>query len=112
MNRYAAEGIARDAHAGRRILVVTRNHREARNAFDEIAKLTHDAKRIRRANGAERIDHHNGGLVTFTTPRSHSARGLTLDTIYLDSGVDPTPDFFADLVPCLSASPTGELIRA
>lgn len=112
MNRYAAEGIARDAHAGRRVLVVTRDRREARNALEEIADLTHDAKRIRRANGAERIDHHNGGLVTFTTPRSHSARGLTLDTIYLDNGVDPTPDYLAELVPCLSASPTGELIRA
>lgn len=112
MNRYATEGIARDARAGRRILVVTRDRREARNAFEEIADLTHDAKRISRTNGAERIDHHNGGRIAFTTPRSHSARGLTLDTIYLDSGVDPTPDFLAELVPCLSTSPTGELIRA
>lgn len=112
MNRYAAADIANDARGGRRILVVTRDRREARHAFEEIADRTYDAKRIRRANGAERIEHYGGGLVAFTTPRSHGARGLALDTIYLDAGVVATPDLIAELAPCLATSPTGELIRA
>jgi hypothetical protein len=49
--------------------------------------------------------------VHFTTPRSHGARGLTLDTIYLD-GVDATPDLLAELTPALATSRDGELIRA
>ncbi|WP_336642325.1 hypothetical protein [Microbacterium sp. MMO-56] len=112
MNRYAAAGIANDARDGRRILVVTHNRREAHHAFEDIARLTHNAKRIRRTNGAERIDHHNGGSVHFTTPRSHGARGLTLDTIDLDTGVEPTPDLTTELTPCLATSRDGELIRA
>lgn len=111
MNRYAAAGIANDARDGRRILVVTRDRREARHAFDDITNLTHGAKRITRANGAEHIEHHNGGRVLFTTPRSRSARGLTLDTIYLDTGVDATPDLLNELLPCLATSRDGELIR-
>lgn len=112
MNRYTATGIANDARDGRRILVVTRDHRESRHAFEEIADRTYDAKRILRANGAERIEHYGGGLITFTTPRSHSARGLSLDTIYLDTGVEATPDLIAELTPCLATSTTGELLRA
>ncbi len=112
MNRYAARGIANDARDGRRVLVVTRDRREARHAFDDITDLTYDAKRIRRANGSERIEHYGGGLVAFTTPRSHGARGLALDTIYLDTGVEATPEMLADLVPCLATSRDGEIIRA
>ena len=112
MNRYTAAGIANDARDGRRILVVTRDRREARDAFEEIADRTYGAKSIHRANGAEHIEHHNGGRVCFTTPRSRGARGLTLDTIYLDAGVEATPEMVAELVPCLATSTTGELIRA
>lgn len=112
MNRYTATGIANDARDGHRILVVTKDQREARHAFDDIAAATYDAKRITRVNGGQRIEHYGGGLVAFTTPRSTGARGLALDTIYLDTGVEATPDLTATLAPCLATSRDGELIRA
>ena len=112
MNRYAARGIANDARDGRRVLVVTKDQREAHLAFDAITVATYDAKRISRVNGGQRIEHYGRGLVAFTTPRSSGARGLALDTIYLDTGVEATPEMLADLVPCLATSHNGELIRA
>lgn len=114
MNRYAAAGIATDARDGRRILVVTRDSTAARLAFNDICRLTHGADRIIRANGGERIEHRNGGRVLFTTPRSTSHRGVTVDTIYVDAGADPLLDEgrWHDLLPCIAASPDGEVIRA
>jgi hypothetical protein len=112
VNRYAAAGIAAEAQDGRRILVVSCTYGTARTAFDEISAHTRRADRIVRANGAEGIHHRNGGSVRFTTPRSSSSRGLTVDVIYLDAHVEATPELLATLGPCLAASSYGELIRA
>lgn len=114
MNRYAAAGIATDAHGGRRILVVTRNQAEAHTALEVIAQHSDHAARVTRTNGNERIDYLSGGRVTIRSHRGHGHRGITADTIYLDEGVDPelTIDQAASLMACLATSPTGELIRA
>lgn len=112
MNRYAAAGIAADAQDGRRVLVIAPTYGHARTAFDDISRLTRRADRIVRANGAEAIHHRNGGSVRFTTPLSSSSRGLTVDVIFLDTGVEATPELLANVEPCLVASSYGELIRA
>jgi hypothetical protein len=113
VNRYVAAGIATDAQDGRRVLIVAHTRLAARDAFNQIARVTHGAERIVRANGNEAVHHRNGGSVHLTTPRSAiGVRGLTVDIIYLDSGVDRDHELITDLLPLIAASPDGELIRA
>ncbi|WP_439593902.1 hypothetical protein [Microbacterium sp.] len=112
MNRYAAQGIASDATQGRRVLVVTAHARARREAFDEIARLTHGAESIRRLNGAESIRHSNGGRVEFATERSRSHRGLSVDVVYLDGGVADSLETVNEFTPCLATSRDAELIKA
>lgn len=88
MNRYAAEGISNDAYdAGLRIAVLSDSARGARDAFDEIEAHAAGASRIRRTNGAERIDYPSGGVITFHRSIDH-LRGVSADIVYLDGDAE------------------------
>lgn len=88
MNRYAAAGITNDAYeAGLRIAVLSDSTRSARDAFNEIEHHAAGASRIRRANGAERIDYPSGGVITFHRSVDH-LRGVTADIVYLDGDAE------------------------
>lgn len=87
MNRYAAAGITNDAYeAGLRIAVLSDSARGVRDAFNQIAQDAVSA-RIRRANGAERIDYPSGGAITFHRSVDH-IRGVSADIIYLDGDAE------------------------
>lgn len=88
MNRYTASGITNDAYeAGLRIAVLSDSARGARDAFDEIQHHSAGASRIRRANGAERIDYPSGGTITFHRSVDH-LRGVSADIVYLDGDAE------------------------
>lgn len=90
MNKYTAIGIAFDAAANRkRIVVVAPREQERRAALDIFASLDLISKenaRIRRANGSERIDFHTGGSIIFKSARQ-TTRGYSVDVIYVEEDV-------------------------
>ncbi len=113
MNRYTAQGIAMDALAGRRVLVVSRRQREARLAFEEMLDLTGEAARdVIAANGRELIQWPNGGSVAFVPGLGHSMRGMTADTVFLDDRTGDDPEVVDMAVACITTSSHGEIIRA
>ncbi|WP_193596086.1 hypothetical protein [Microbacterium sp. YJN-G] len=114
MNRYAAAGISIDASAGKRIIVVTPIMGMIRSAMDEIIRsldgVDPDSFRVRRANGAERIDFPSGGSIRFHSARS-SMRGMSANVVYLDDNADrEMTDAWRDLYAV--THPNGEIIRA
>lgn len=112
MNRYAAHGLLAAAIGDhRRVLVVTERIPDALAAFDEALHGCNAPVRVRRTNGAERIDADGGGSVQFTTPRSERHRGRTFDTVYVDAGCG-NADTWTRYRPCLAASPRGEMTAA
>lgn len=110
MNRYVLAGVAADARAGKRVLVVSVTQAVQRWTFDEIAALCEGAN-LRHTNGYQRIHFDNGGEVRFISERSRAAgRGWSGDIVVVDFGVD---DYAAmeRFGPCIAASPAGEFIR-
>lgn len=117
MNRYAARGLHHAALEGRSILVLAANQVAARDAFDQVAAIATDhAEHITRANGAERIQYRNGARIMFRTHRGAGHRGIAVDTVYLDVGVDEQLGGdevkWSSITACVDASSIGEIVRA
>lgn len=116
LNRYVTAGVVEEAAQGRRILVVGINGTDVRASFEEcMARLDVDElSRVTRANGAERIEFMSGGRIVFRSHRGHGHRGVSVDTVYLDAGVDRelSLDQWASISACVAASPNAEIIRA
>lgn len=90
MNKYTATGIAFDAAANRkRIVVVAPCEQERRAALDIFASLdlmSAENARVCRANGSERIDFHTGGSIIFKSARQ-TTHGYSVDAIYVEEDV-------------------------
>lgn len=90
MNRYTAEGIAFDALANKkRIIVVVPRQIKVRETLDifmasDIVKEGYS--RVRRVNGDERIYFHTGGQIIFKSARQ-TTRGYSVDAIYVEEDV-------------------------
>lgn len=115
MNRYAAAGIASDAAAGHRVLVVTRIHAETHAVLEQI--VTHSdtqPAQVNRAKGAESITYPSGGKVRIVAARSTGHRGITADTLYLEADCDNdmTHEHRSSLIACLDGRRDSEIIRA
>ncbi|MFB7843621.1 hypothetical protein [Microbacterium sp. NPDC056052] len=88
LNRYVAAGMVAEAHEGRRILVLSIHGRDARASMDECLHHADEADllRVTRANGAERITFNSGGRIIFRSVQGHGHRGVSVDTVYADTG--------------------------
>lgn len=88
MNRYVVEGLLADMRAGKRILVVSSNARDTRDALQDLAAQTFPSETVRRANGAERIsldDSALSGSIQFTAiPPSLPVRLGRADVVFVD----------------------------
>ena len=109
MNSYAPPGILHDARQGGRVGIFAPKRVELSVAFKAIADQCHDAERINRANGRERIEFPNGGRITFHCTSAGSGRGVDVDVAYVDGWNELSEATRADSAP---ASMFGELIRA
>lgn len=115
MNKYSALGLTEAAAAGRRILIVTDGQRAARACLDTLMMgETHVPSLIRRGNGLEGVEYPSGGCIAIRSWRSQGHRGISADTVYLDTGVERqlTEDIAASLIACTATSPTGEIVAA
>lgn len=116
MNRYAVEGVLRDARSGKRILWVELTERGARQALADVeAAVGADAVKIVRGIGREKVTLPGGGAVTFVSVLGTGYRGQSADVIYIAGGAYDAlcyVDRLADLLPAIAASEHGEVIRA
>lgn len=115
MNKYTAESLAASAGLDdRRILVITENASEAQHAIGFFTEEDPYVERIVRTNGMERVNFKRGGFIEFRSLGSHGHRGVSVDTVFLDAGVDPllSMDDRASLAACTMCSADGELVRA
>lgn len=113
MNRYVADGIVGDAESGLRVLYVGDTHVGTREAFNMIQEratlLGAKLSLVVKANGGERIEHESGGRVYFVSSRSRGGRGLAVDVLFIDA--DLTLEQYHAVLPSVSTSPCGEVIR-
>lgn len=108
MNRYTADGLARAAEQGQRILVLCTSQHAANDAFRDFQHTNHRPSHVGRVNGAQHLDYPSGGSIHFRSRRANGYRGLTVDVLYLDTLVDQEP--VDDAMPCIATG--GELITA
>lgn len=100
MNRYVAEGVARDVEAGKRVILVAWTVHTSRHAFDWVAKTMSTRgpdggpswSRRRMSAGNELIEHESGGWLRVVSKSRGSFRGLTADVIVVVDGFTPTND--------------------
>jgi hypothetical protein len=69
--------------------------------YPELAALV---KEIRRTNGQEAIELHNGGLVEFVARTKSSGRGFSADILVMDEAQELTDDELEAMLPTISAS--------
>ena len=69
--------------------------------YPELAGLV---KEIRRTNGQEAIELHNGGLVEFVARTKSSGRGYSSDVLLMDEAQELTDDELEAMMPTISAS--------
>lgn len=115
MNKFTAESLAASAALDdRRILVITENQAEAEHTLTLFEQEDMYVQRIRRTNGQQQIDYKHGGTIIIRSLTSQGHRGLSVDTVFLDAGVDPLlkMDDKLSLMACTATSTTGELVRA
>lgn len=114
MNKFAAEGLAQKARSGQRVLIVTEIQAEAQHALNLFEEHVTGISQTIRSQGRQEVQFESGGRITIRSYRSQSYRGLAVDTVFLDAGVDQliSMDDKLTLMACTAASPTGELIRA
>ena len=104
--------ILMDLRAGRRVIHTAQNRTLPREVFMRIVDMLDrpEVKRVREANGQEKIEMRNGGLYRITAPQ-RGARGLSGDTVIYDE-LREYEDF--DVIkaadPTLAASPDPQTI--
>lgn len=120
MNKYTASALSAEAASGLRVLVVSHSRRAELDAFGEFEALAESAgaSRVRRANGAERIEFPSGGFLAFASARARAGRGICVDLVFVDWDVETelSPSeratFYEDVSPYLATSARHELVRA
>lgn len=93
MNKYAVLGMLIDVYDGKRLVVVERDYQAVQAAVRVFAEVVQamdlaGVLTVRRANGAESVQHPSGGRVVFATPRSNRMRGLSADVVFIDNEAD------------------------
>lgn len=121
MNRFAAVGLFVEAAKGSRILVLTPRHTDIGRALDCFMRIeevvTWPGVRARRANGSQRIDLGGRGHIVFLSVASH-LQGVDADIVFIDDEADRRLEdtardrLYGDLRAVVSASATGEIVRA
>lgn len=104
--------ILMDLRAGRRILHTAQNRTLPREIFVRIAWILprSEVRRIREANGQEKIEMRNGGVYRIVAPQ-RGARGLTADTLIFDELREfEDYDIVGAAAPTLTASPDPQTI--
>lgn len=113
MNRYVTAGIAADARAGRRVLVLVGHELERRLCFEEVARLVHAD--VASTVGREQIRFAHGGSVHFlrslTSTHGRSADVVFVDHVFATRALDRGIDLAEQLAPCVQST-GGEIIRA
>lgn len=114
MNKYAARGLAESAESGRKILVITERAATIPYALNLLCDYDRNIKAVTSTNGMQSISYHSGGRIEFRSYGSSGHRGVSVDTVFLDAGVDRLVSALdlQSLRSCVAASPTGEMIRA
>lgn len=100
---------------GEKILHTAHEVKTARKAFlrllsffeneRDYPELVESVKCIRKTNGQEAIELHNGGSVEFVARSKGSARGFTVDCIVCDEAQSLTDDQLEALMPASAAGP-------
>lgn len=101
------------ASAGARVMIVAATRKEAAELFHAevvgLAEKFGDVERISRANGAERIKFHSGGLVVPTGLNAKAGRGIAVDVLAL-IGLHESDARLDDLRPALATSKLGTVV--
>ena len=117
MNRYATEGVLRDALAGKRILVACRDGIHVRNALSDMMRTIEgvgiDDAKVKTYGASAKIELPNDRVIYFHRAVSHGIRGLAVDVLVLADGARDMLKTTAD-VEALHAvlAPDGEMIDA
>lgn len=115
MNKYTARALNEQAALlGRVILVVSAGWREADDAFDELtATALPTQTRITRGHGHQRIEYQTGGRIIMASASGQGQRGVSADIVFVEHDAEyRNPHVLEDALPCIQASPHGEVIRA
>lgn len=84
MDRYLIEGLIRDLHAGKFVVLVAPTLKQSGNAHLHLADELQDSahvRTIRRTNGNQSIEMHNGGRLKVIAADMNAGRGFNADTI-------------------------------
>lgn len=101
MNRYTAQGIARDAESGLTVLVVFDKAAELVEAFDQLNDRTYWAKVVRTL-GKQELRHSSGGRVLLRNVNQGGGRGVRADVVIAE--FHPTEQQVDELIPALVAA--------
>ena len=119
MNRYAARGLIEEALLERkRVLVLTQD--SIITVLEEIQRTAPDdaITNVDHVNAAERVLFDGGGDIRVMrwSRRDASLRGLCVDIIYLDTGVDERLadpiGYYGNLRALIATSADGQIVRA
>ena len=102
---------------GEKVLHTAHEVKTARKAFMRLVGFFENAKQwpelaalvksIRRTNGQEAIELHNGASVEFVARTRGSGRGYTVDVLVCDEAQELTDEQLEALLPTISSAPTG-----
>lgn len=102
---------------GERIIHTAHQVRTAKKSFNRLVRYFEDpkhpeimklVKKIRRVNGEEGIELHNGGIIEFSARSRQAARGVDgVSLVVFDEAQELTDDQIEAMMPTLSASATG-----
>lgn len=105
---------------GMRVLHSAHEVKTARKAFKRLLDFYDNPRRfpelhalvkeIRRTNGQEAIELHNGGSVEFLARTRSSGRGYSADVLLLDEAQELTEDELEAMQPTVSASQNSQII--
>ena len=104
--------------AGRRVVVVTPSHHQARDAFRELVdycntvpvKSRHEVVTVRASNGNEAVLHPSGGWVRFGPPGTRW-RGYSCDTLVMIGAADIPDKARAEMLPMVMAAADPQVIE-
>lgn len=94
---HSAHEVKTARKAFKRLLAFFDNRRK----YPELADMV---KEIRRTNGQEAVELHNGGSVEFMARTRSSGRGYSADVLVLDEAQELTDDELEAMLPTISAS--------
>ena len=113
MNRYEAQGVARDVEDGLRVIYLSSGD-ACRSAFEGVEREISDASKVLRAYGRQFIEHESGGWVRFvrTGGGASGIRGVACDVVVVGGPGRDDMDLVSSAIVSLQGSAVGELIRS